>query len=97
MFASANVINTAALFVDKIFMQEIICTASLPSNTNGYRGRLQGTSITLRTITIRDFATETTVGPSQKMIFGSKHERFIPSDAAPSQLSLDIQAESTAS
>ena len=32
----------------------------------------------------------------QKMIFGSKHERFVPADVNPSQLSLDIQAESTA-
>jgi len=33
----------------------------------------------------------------QKMIFGSRHEKFIPSDVNPSQLSLDIQAEATAS
>lgn len=29
----------------------------------------------------------------QKMIFGSRHERFVPSDASASQLSLDIQSE----
>lgn len=29
----------------------------------------------------------------QKMIFGSKHERFVSTDINPSQLSLDIQAE----
>jgi len=33
----------------------------------------------------------------QKMIFGSRHERFIPSEINSSQLSLSIQAESTAS
>lgn len=33
----------------------------------------------------------------QKMIFGSRQERFIPTDANPSQLSLNIQAEATAS
>lgn len=33
----------------------------------------------------------------QKMIFGSKHERFVPSQTDPSQLLLDIQAEATAS
>jgi len=33
----------------------------------------------------------------QKMIFGSKHERFVPSNLTPSQLSLDIQADTTAS
>lgn len=33
----------------------------------------------------------------QKMIFGSRHERFVPSQTNPSQLSLDVQAESTAS
>lgn len=32
----------------------------------------------------------------QKMIFGSKHERFVPSDANPSQLSLGIEAETVA-
>ena len=32
----------------------------------------------------------------QKMIFGSKHERFAPTDVNTSQLSLDIQAESVA-
>ncbi len=32
----------------------------------------------------------------QKMIFGSRHEKFIPSDLNPAQLSLDIQAEATA-
>jgi transposase len=32
----------------------------------------------------------------QKMIFGSKHERFVPTDINPSQLSLDIQAETAA-
>jgi transposase len=33
----------------------------------------------------------------QKMIFGSKHERFVPNDSNPSQLLLDINAEQTAS
>lgn len=33
----------------------------------------------------------------QKMIFGSRHERFIPSDINTSQLSLDIQTDQTAS
>ena len=32
----------------------------------------------------------------QKMIFGSKHERFVPSHANPSQLSLGIEAEAVA-
>lgn len=32
----------------------------------------------------------------QKMIFGSRHERFIPADNNPSQLSLDISVEATA-
>jgi transposase len=32
----------------------------------------------------------------QKMIFGSRHERFIPAAITPSQLSLDIQAEPAA-
>ena len=32
----------------------------------------------------------------KKMIFGSKHERFIPSEDNPSQLTLDIEAEAVA-
>jgi transposase len=32
----------------------------------------------------------------KKLIFGSKHERFIPENNSPSQLSLDIQAEAVA-
>jgi transposase len=33
----------------------------------------------------------------QKMIFGSKNERFVPADVNTAQLSLDIQADATAS
>ena len=33
----------------------------------------------------------------KKMIYGSRHERFVPTDINPSQLSLAIQAEATAS
>ena len=33
----------------------------------------------------------------QKMLFGSKHERFVPADIHPSQLSLDIEADATGS
>ncbi len=32
----------------------------------------------------------------KKMIFGSRHERFIPADANPSQLTLDIDVQQTA-
>ena len=32
----------------------------------------------------------------KKMIFGSKHERFIPSENNPSQLALGIEAEAVA-
>lgn len=32
----------------------------------------------------------------KKMIFGSRHERFVPTDINPSQLALDIQVEQTA-
>ena len=32
----------------------------------------------------------------QKMIFGSRHERFVPANGNPSQLNLDIQAEAVA-
>ena len=33
----------------------------------------------------------------QKMIFGSRHERFVPADINPSQLALDLQVEQAAS
>lgn len=33
----------------------------------------------------------------QKMIFGSRHERFVPGDANPSQLTLGIEAETAGS
>lgn len=32
----------------------------------------------------------------QKIVFGSRHERFVPSDTNPSQLALDIEAEAVA-
>ena len=32
----------------------------------------------------------------KRLIFGSKNERFVPSDSSPSQLSLDIQADALA-
>ncbi len=32
----------------------------------------------------------------KRLIFGSKNERFIPSESAPSQLTLDIQADAVA-
>ncbi len=32
----------------------------------------------------------------KRLIYGSKNERFIPSNLSPSQLSLDIQVEATA-
>lgn len=44
---------------------------------------------------VETFRTE--LNALRKMIFGSKHERFIPSLPDASQLTLDIQAEATAS
>ena len=46
---------------------------------------------------IRIVALEQQLMQLQKMIFGSRHERFIPSSANDPQLSLDIKAEATAS
>jgi transposase len=46
---------------------------------------------------IRIVALEQQLQQLQKMIFGSRHERFIPSAANDPQLSLDIKAEATAS
>ncbi len=43
---------------------------------------------------LRIIALEQQLAQLQKMIFGSRHERFIPSSADASQLALDIQAES---
>lgn len=46
---------------------------------------------------LRIFTLEQQLQQLQKMIFGSRHERFIPSPANDPQLSLDIKAETTAS
>lgn len=46
---------------------------------------------------LRIVALEQQLHQLQKMIFGSRHERFVPSTPDTSQLSLDIQAESTVS
>jgi len=45
---------------------------------------------------LRIVALEQQLQQLQKMIFGSRHERFIPSSADDPQLSLDIKAEATA-
>ncbi|CDH45975.1 IS66 family transposase [Candidatus Contendibacter odensensis] len=45
---------------------------------------------------LRLTALEQQLQQLQKMIFGSRHERFIPSDINPSQLSLNIKAEPVA-
>jgi len=46
---------------------------------------------------IRIVSLERQLSQLQKMIFGSRHERFVPADENPSQLSLDITAEAVAS
>jgi transposase len=46
---------------------------------------------------LRIVALEQQLAQLQKMIFGSRHERFVPAGVNPSQLSLDIQAEAVAS
>lgn len=45
---------------------------------------------------LRIISLEQQLQQLQKMIFGSRHERFIPTDANTSQLALDIQSESIA-
>lgn len=46
---------------------------------------------------VRIVALEQQLAQLQRMIFGSRHERFIPADPTHPQLSLDITAESIAS
>ena len=46
---------------------------------------------------LRVMALEQQLQQLQKMIFGSRHERFVPAEINPSQLSMGLQAESTAS
>ena len=46
---------------------------------------------------IRIVSLERQLNQLQKMIFGSRHERFVTTDQNPSQLSLDITAETVAS
>jgi len=45
---------------------------------------------------VRYVSLEQQLKQLQKMIFGSRHERFVSTDETPSQLSLDIAAESVA-
>jgi len=45
---------------------------------------------------LRIVALEQQLQQLQKMIFGSRHERFIPSSPDDPQLSLDIKADATA-
>jgi transposase len=46
---------------------------------------------------LRIIALEQQLQQLQKMIFGSRHERFVPAEIHPSQLSMGLHAESTAS
>jgi transposase len=46
---------------------------------------------------LRIVALEQQLSQLQKIIFGSRHERFVPANANTSQLSLDMQADATAS
>jgi transposase len=48
------------------------------------------------TLTFENVQLKQQLDQLKKMIFGSRHERFVPTDVNPSQLSLDIQAEQTA-
>lgn len=48
------------------------------------------------TLTFENLQLKQQLDQLKKMIFGSRHERFVPSDINPSQLSLDIQAEQIA-
>lgn len=45
---------------------------------------------------LRILTLEQQLAQLQKMIFGSRHERYVPADNPPSQLTLDMQAESVA-
>src|SRR3982750_4618149 len=45
---------------------------------------------------LRIIALEQQLNQLQKMIFGSRHERFVPADKNNPQLSLDISAEAVA-
>lgn len=48
------------------------------------------------TLTFENIQLKQQLDQLKKMIFGSRHERFVPTDINPSQLSLNIQAEQTA-
>ncbi len=45
---------------------------------------------------LRILTLEQQLGQLQKMIFGSRHERYVAAESNPSQLTLDMQAESIA-
>lgn len=48
------------------------------------------------TLTFENLQLKQQLDQLKKMIFGSRHERFVPTDINPSQLALDIHAEQTA-
>ena len=50
----------------------------------------------IRPLSTENCVLEQQLKQLQKMIFGSRHERFIPSDTNPSQLSLDIPVQAVA-
>ncbi len=47
------------------------------------------------TLTFENLQLKQQLDQLKKMIFGSRHERFVPTDINPSQLALDIHAERT--
>jgi len=61
--------------------------------TADYKSLYEVKSKVCDALQLKVLSMEQQLSQLQKMIFGSRHERFIPTDINTSQLSLDIQSE----
>ena len=84
----------------KMFVESISSPASLPlmqaTTSIDYKSLYEHSQQHNIELKITVAALQQQLTQLQKMIFGSRHERFVAFDITPSQLALDIQAETVA-
>lgn len=98
--STARVINKKRLAVEKKVASSPSAVRPLdPMQSTpdiDYKRLYEETQVRCDESQIRIISLERQLSQLQKMIFGSRHERFVPADQNPSQLSLDITAEPVA-
>jgi transposase len=67
-----------------------------PATSIDYKELYEQKSAAYEQVQIQLLTLTQQLGQLKKMIFGSRHERFVPTDINPSQLALDIQVEQVA-